>query len=51
MDVTDLERRLKEHGQEHLLQFWSTITEEERTQLCRELNEYNLYFIALFLVI
>lgn len=41
MDVTELEQKLKEHGQEHLLQFWPSLTEEERQQLFHQLNEYN----------
>lgn len=40
MDVTQLEAKLKEYGQEHLLQFWSSLTEEERHHLFRDLNEY-----------
>lgn len=39
MDVTQLEQKLKEHGQEHLLQFWPSLSEEERSRLLHELNE------------
>ena len=41
MDV--LELKLKEHGQEHLLQFWPSLCEEERNRLFNELNEYVSY--------
>lgn len=40
MDVAQLVQKLKEHGQEHLLQFWPSLTEEERQQLFHQLNEY-----------
>ena len=45
MDVAQLELKLKEHGQEHLLHFWPSLCEEERNRLFNELNEYVLYFL------
>ncbi|KZS20840.1 UDP-N-acetylhexosamine pyrophosphorylase-like isoform X1 [Daphnia magna] len=42
MDVAQLVQKLKEHGQEHLLQFWPSLTEEERQQLFHQLNDINM---------
>nr|CAH0112107.1 unnamed protein product [Daphnia galeata] len=42
MDVAQLELKLKEHGQEHLLHFWPSLCEEERNRLFNELNDINM---------
>lgn len=39
MDVVQLQDKLKEYNQEHLLQFWDTLTEEEQNEFYRELNK------------
>ncbi len=40
MDIVELKRKLDEHGQEHLLQFWPVLNEEEQQQLFRDVNEW-----------
>ena len=39
MDVNTLRARLGACGQEHLLQFWETLTAEEQRQLYRDIDE------------
>jgi len=40
MEQLDLE--LKTYGQEHLIQFWPTLSAEERNELTRDINEINM---------
>ena len=40
MAVEDVKEELKAYGQEHLLQFWSILDEDERGNLLREIKEY-----------
>ncbi|CAG7721651.1 unnamed protein product [Allacma fusca] len=42
MDVETLRERLAQYGQEHLLQFWETLTPEEQKELFRDIDELNL---------
>ena len=37
-----LESRLKSHGQEHLLEFWDDLSEDEQVVFARELNNIDL---------
>ncbi|XP_047477216.1 UDP-N-acetylhexosamine pyrophosphorylase-like isoform X2 [Penaeus chinensis] len=39
MDVANLRSRLAAHGQEHLLQFWDTLTEGQKKTVYNDLNE------------
>lgn len=41
MDKHQLESRLKEYGQEHLVQFWDELSMEEQQELVSEINEIN----------
>lgn len=50
MEMENLQEMLKLHGQEHLLQFWSELNEEERNNLLRDIKEYvcpSLFFFYL----
>lgn len=38
----DVKAKLEKHGQEHLLQFWEELSEEQRQQLISDINEINL---------
>ena len=40
MDVEKLRQQLQEYGQEHLLQFWPQLDEDERQELVRSIQEY-----------
>lgn len=45
MSVTkfqELEQLLSEYGQEHILQFWDSMSDDEREGLYQELIEYKL---------
>ena len=51
MDIEGLRSQLKEHKQEHLLQFWDRISEEQKKQLYNDLKsldfaEINEFFTA-----
>lgn len=51
MDVAGLQQRLQSAGQEHLLQFWDSLQDNEKQSLYNELNhldfiEINSYFEA-----
>lgn len=37
-----LRETLKKHGQEHLLQFWEELDDNERKQLISDIQEFNL---------
>lgn len=39
MDLVQLQNYLKEYDQEHLLQFWSSLTIEEQHELSHELKK------------
>ena len=39
MDVAQLQTKLREYKQEHLLQFWDTLTEEEQHEFYQQLNK------------
>lgn len=38
----ELQKKLSEHGQEHLLDFWATLSESDRSRLTSELNDLDL---------
>lgn len=38
--MEQLELELKNYGQDHLTQFWSTLSTEERNELLRDIKEY-----------
>lgn len=40
MDLEKLHFELKKHDQEHLIQFWPTLTSEERNELDHDIKEY-----------
>ncbi|ODM92183.1 UDP-N-acetylhexosamine pyrophosphorylase, partial [Orchesella cincta] len=42
MDVTQLREELAKYNQEHLLQFWDDLSNEEKHELYTELKELNL---------
>lgn len=47
MDVDKLYQELKVWGQEHLLQFWSKLDEDEQRRLHHDIKEY-LFFVIFF---
>jgi len=48
MDVEKLRQQLQEYGQEHLLQFWPQLDEDERQELVRSIQEINLAEVIKF---
>lgn len=42
IDVNALKERLAKFGQEQLLKFWDELNDEERQQLCLDVEELNL---------
>jgi len=41
VDVEALRAELRQHGQEHLLQFWETLDQDQRRELLRDIKEIN----------
>lgn len=39
MDITALQQQLAQYGQEHLLQFWDTLSESEQKDLLKDIHE------------
>lgn len=39
MDITSLKEKLSRYGQQHLLQFWDTLQDEERKELYKDITE------------
>lgn len=39
MDVEEIRQVLCQYNQEHLLQFWSSLNEEEQTKLFKDIKE------------
>jgi len=42
MDFNSLQEKLKAAGQEHLLQFWEDLSEEERNNLANNISAVDL---------
>lgn len=42
MDINSLKSQLNEHGQQHVLKFWDTLTELQKQTLYKELSNINL---------
>lgn len=45
MDLEEIRQALRQYDQEHLVQFWSTLNEEEQAKLFKDVKEYVLFFI------
>lgn len=41
-DITKCKQQLIEYNQEHLLQFWDRLNEDEKRELCHDLSEINI---------
>jgi len=48
MDMNKLRSELSKYGQEHLLQFWSSLNSKEQDELYRDISELNLEEAAKF---
>ena len=46
MDVTELRKRLQTYDQEHLLNFWNDLKEDEKKALYQELNQLDLDYVT-----
>ncbi len=42
MDLEQIRQALRQYNQEHLVEFWSTLNEEEQTKLYKDVKEYVL---------
>ncbi|XP_064602174.1 UDP-N-acetylhexosamine pyrophosphorylase-like isoform X2 [Liolophura sinensis] len=42
MDISSLKSQLSEHGQEHVLKFWDSLTEAQKQTLYKELSSINV---------
>lgn len=42
LNIQDLRNNLAKYGQEHLLQFWDSLTNSEKEELIRDIDEMNL---------
>ena len=45
MNKADLSAKLSKHGQEHLLQFWDELNEEQKVKFSKELNEIDFELV------
>ena len=50
MDLNGLKTKLEEQGQGHLVKFWDTLNEEERTTLYKDLSAIDLSEVSKFIV-
>lgn len=41
-DINEIKLFLQEHGQEHLLQFWDKLSEDDRDELIQDIKEINI---------
>lgn len=48
IDFQDLKQKLASYGQEHLVQFWDELNDEERSLLIADIKELNLEEVQSF---
>lgn len=51
MDVAQLQTKLREYKQEHLLQFWDTLTKEAQHEFYHQLNKYKVELFNSFALV